>query len=170
MAALPKAHIYCKSFRDLPAWLQSKSIEAGDALWVAQPLQGGSIYALDTIIERKRIDDLAASIKDQRYERQKYFLVRCGILRTMYVLEGDIDLAFQVPRSATMPFPAPDSNESQLKSELIKGLVFQACSRLRQSLDLCIFCLALPLTLADDMLCIRVPWPRRARQQCTVWR
>ena len=56
------------------------------------------MYVLDTVIERKRVDDLAASIKDQRYERQKYFLARCGVRRTMYVLEGDIDLTFQVRR------------------------------------------------------------------------
>ena len=92
------------SYLDMLCWLQSRSIEAGDALWVAQPLNGSSVYVLDTIIERKRIDDLAASIRDQRYERQKYFLARCGILRTMYVLEGDIDLTFQVLPSTALPF------------------------------------------------------------------
>ena len=54
------------------------------------------MYVLDTVIERKCVDDLAASIKDGRYERQKYFLARWGVRRTMYVLEGDVDLAFQV--------------------------------------------------------------------------
>ena len=71
-------------------------MEIGDAFWIAQPKGGGSAYSLDTIIERKRVDDLVASIKDQRYERQKYYLARCGIKRTMYVLEGSIDLTVQV--------------------------------------------------------------------------
>lgn len=71
-------------------------MEIGDAFWIAKPKRGGPAYSLDTIIERKRVDDLVASIKDQRYERQKYYLARCGIKRTMYVLEGNIDLTVQV--------------------------------------------------------------------------
>ena len=76
--------------------MQSRSMEIGDAFWIAQPRNGGPAYSLDTIIERKRVDDLVASIKDQRFERQKYYLARCGIRRTMYVLEGNIDLTVQV--------------------------------------------------------------------------
>lgn len=76
--------------------LQSRSLEVGDAMWIAQPRGGGPAYVLDTVIERKRVDDLAASIKSQRFERQRYFLIRCGILRTTYLLEGDIDQTCQV--------------------------------------------------------------------------
>ena len=80
--------------------MQGKTLEAGDVLWVARERGSGALYALDAILERKRIDDLVSSIKDQRYERQKYFLARCGMKRALYLLEGDIDLTCQVPACA----------------------------------------------------------------------
>lgn len=42
---------------------------------------------LDWIIERKRIDDLAASIKDRRWDDQKFRLLECGIRRPIYIVE-----------------------------------------------------------------------------------
>lgn len=42
---------------------------------------------LDLIIERKRIDDLAGSIKDRRWDEQKYRLLNCGIRRPTYLIE-----------------------------------------------------------------------------------
>jgi crossover junction endonuclease MUS81 len=46
---------------------------------------------LDFIIERKRLDDLLASIVGNRYDAQKYHLRRCGIKNLMYLLEGDAE-------------------------------------------------------------------------------
>ena len=42
---------------------------------------------LDLIIERKRIDDLASSIKDRRWEEQKFRLKKCAIRRPCYLIE-----------------------------------------------------------------------------------
>ncbi|KAJ6217938.1 hypothetical protein RDWZM_009095 [Blomia tropicalis] len=42
---------------------------------------------LDHIIERKRIDDLACSIKDRRWDEQKYRLKNCGLRRPSYLIE-----------------------------------------------------------------------------------
>ena len=49
----------------------------------------GEEYVLDWIVERKRVDDLAASIIDRRYEQQKYWLRRCRITNIIYLVEGD---------------------------------------------------------------------------------
>ena len=49
----------------------------------------GEEYVLDWIVERKRVDDLAASIIDRRYEQQKYWLRRCRIANIVYLVEGD---------------------------------------------------------------------------------
>ena len=69
---------------------EERSLPIGDALWIARhrrfPAQE---YCLDLIVERKRIDDLESSIKDNRYKKQKFFLKRCGLLRPCYLLEGD---------------------------------------------------------------------------------
>lgn len=80
-------------------WIRAKGVSVelrqlpqGDALWVARsrfsPTQE---YVLDFIVERKRADDLVKSIRDRRYEQQKYWLTRCGITNKVYLVEGDLD-------------------------------------------------------------------------------
>jgi len=57
-----------------------RSLELGDALWVAKCHDGRALEAygeegdevmLDWIVERKRLDDLVGSIKDGRFQEQK---------------------------------------------------------------------------------------------------
>ena len=48
-------------------------------------------YVLDYIMERKRVDDLHQSIKDRRYDKQKYNMQKCGLRNLMYLVEGDPD-------------------------------------------------------------------------------
>ena len=72
--------------------MQSLKLEGGDALWLAvERGDAGQRWVLDTVVERKRVDDLVASIKSGRYEKQKYLLRRSGLRRLMYLVEGDID-------------------------------------------------------------------------------
>ena len=51
----------------------------------------GEENVLDWIVERKRVDDLASSIIDKRYDQQKYWLGKCGISNIVYLVEGDPD-------------------------------------------------------------------------------
>lgn len=44
---------------------------------------------LDFLLERKAVDDLASSIKDGRYARQKAAMRATGLRRLMYVLKGE---------------------------------------------------------------------------------
>jgi crossover junction endonuclease MUS81 len=44
---------------------------------------------LDYLLERKAVDDLASSIKDGRYGRQKAAMRATGLRRLLYVLEGE---------------------------------------------------------------------------------
>lgn len=61
----------------LPPWeAVSADPEAGE--WV-----------LDFIVERKKVDDLAASVIDGRYEEQKARLASTGLRRVVYLVEGD---------------------------------------------------------------------------------
>lgn len=46
-------------------------------------------FVLDWVVERKRVDDLAASIIDKRYEQQKYWLNASGLKNIVYIVEGD---------------------------------------------------------------------------------
>lgn len=51
----------------------------------------GVEYVMDYIMERKRVDDLHQSIKDRRYDKQKYNMQRCGLRHLIYLVEGDPD-------------------------------------------------------------------------------
>lgn len=61
----------------------------GDAIWIACHKQLSTEYVLDFIVERKNVDDLRGSIRDNRYRDQKLRLQRTGIKKIMYVVEGD---------------------------------------------------------------------------------
>ena len=90
---------------------ECRYLESGDATWVARRKRSFSSradptsrisaahsdsdeFVLDLVVERKRLDDLASSIKDDRYRRQKFFLKRSGARRLGYLVEGD-DRAFE---------------------------------------------------------------------------
>ncbi|KAM7208082.1 hypothetical protein V8F20_001628 [Naviculisporaceae sp. PSN 640] len=73
-----------------------RSLELGDALWVAKCNQPGWLQryggegdeiVLDWIVERKRLDDLITSIKDGRFHEQKFRLRRSGVKNVVYLVE-----------------------------------------------------------------------------------
>ncbi|XP_068634013.1 crossover junction endonuclease MUS81 [Battus philenor] len=64
-----------------------RSLKVGDYAWVARNRDSNEELVLPCIVERKRIDDLAASIKDGRFHEQKFRLRRCGIDNVIYLVE-----------------------------------------------------------------------------------
>jgi crossover junction endonuclease MUS81 len=73
-----------------------RALELGDALWVAkcndpkmltQKGAEGDEIVLDWIVERKRLDDLVGSIKDGRFQEQKFRLRKSGIKNVVYIIE-----------------------------------------------------------------------------------
>eukprot|EP01018_Ginkgo_biloba_P030574 Gb_35212 [translate_table: standard] len=72
--------------------VEIRRLPVGDALWIARHKQKEEEYVLDFIIERKKVDDLCHSINDNRYKDQKLRLMRCGIQRLIYLIEGDANL------------------------------------------------------------------------------
>lgn len=69
--------------------IEVRWLPVGDAIWIAKHKILGTEYVLDFIVERKKIDDLRVSIRDNRYKDQKLRLLRCGLKKLMYVVEGD---------------------------------------------------------------------------------
>ncbi|AOW02897.1 hypothetical protein LXG23DRAFT_49699 [Yarrowia lipolytica] len=59
----------------------------GDFLFAARHKTSKKIAVLNTIIERKRYDDLNSSIVDSRYEEQKSRLRKCGVENVVYLVE-----------------------------------------------------------------------------------
>lgn len=64
-----------------------RRLSVGDFLWIAKD-QSGHELVLPYVVERKRKDDLASSIKDGRYYEQKYRLKNCGLKNIVYLIES----------------------------------------------------------------------------------
>ncbi|KAK9283618.1 hypothetical protein L1049_011868 [Liquidambar formosana] len=69
--------------------IEVRRLPVGDGIWIAREKQLDNEYVLDFIVERKRVDDLRCSIRDNRYKDQKLRLLRCGLKKLIYLVEGD---------------------------------------------------------------------------------
>lgn len=63
-----------------------RRLTVGDFLWIARDSEGNELV-LPYIVERKRMDDLASSIRDGRFREQKHRLKQCGIQHIIYLVE-----------------------------------------------------------------------------------
>ncbi|XP_041006744.1 crossover junction endonuclease MUS81-like [Juglans microcarpa x Juglans regia] len=75
-----------------------RRLPVGDGIWIARHKYVDSEYVLDYIVERKNVDDLHCSIRDNRYWDQKLRLLRCGLKRLKYLVEDDPN-SFEVAES-----------------------------------------------------------------------
>ncbi|GKU92226.1 hypothetical protein SLEP1_g5983 [Rubroshorea leprosula] len=66
-----------------------RRLPIGDGIWIVRHKVLHSEYVLDFIVERKNIDDLRSSIRDNRYKDQKLRLLRSGLKKPIYLVEGD---------------------------------------------------------------------------------
>ncbi|VVD02269.1 unnamed protein product [Leptidea sinapis] len=67
---------------------ESRSLKVGDFTWIAKHKTRDWELVLPYIAERKRMDDLAASIKDGRFHEQKFRLRKCGLSNVIYLVES----------------------------------------------------------------------------------
>ncbi|XP_013115164.1 crossover junction endonuclease MUS81 [Stomoxys calcitrans] len=63
-----------------------RRLTVGDFLWIARNADGDELV-LPYIVERKRMDDLASSIRDGRFSEQKHRLKQSGIQHVIYLVE-----------------------------------------------------------------------------------
>ncbi|KAK6928839.1 ERCC4 domain [Dillenia turbinata] len=104
--------------------IEVRRLPVGDAIWIARNKESGSEYVLDFIVERKRIDDLSQSIKDNRYKDQKLKLLRCGLKKLIYLVEGDANSSEAAERIKTACFT----------TEILEGFDVQRTSGLADTL------------------------------------
>lgn len=67
----------------------TRQLSVGDFVWIGKTKEGNEVI-LDTIIERKSIDDLCSSIISKRYSEQKWRLSHSGIPNIIYLVEGSV--------------------------------------------------------------------------------
>ncbi|XP_054740174.1 crossover junction endonuclease MUS81 [Anastrepha obliqua] len=80
---LDQTRCYLESFDIL---YEVRRLTIGDFLWIARDQEGNELV-LPFIVERKRFDDLASSIRDGRFHEQKHRLRQCGIQNVIYLVE-----------------------------------------------------------------------------------
>ncbi|XP_016986482.1 crossover junction endonuclease MUS81 [Drosophila rhopaloa] len=80
---LDQTRSYLESFG---AQHEVRRLTIGDFLWIAQDSEGNELV-LPYIVERKRMDDLASSIRDGRFHEQKHRLQQSGLQKIIYLVE-----------------------------------------------------------------------------------
>lgn len=67
-----------------------RRLSVGDFLWICKDIDTnlGNELVLPYIVERKRMDDLASSIKDGRFHEQKFRLNASGLANIIYLIES----------------------------------------------------------------------------------
>ncbi|XP_072982866.1 crossover junction endonuclease MUS81 [Typha latifolia] len=76
-------------YSQFKVFVEVRRLPIGDGIWIARHRQLNKEYVLDFVVERKRVDDLCSSIRDNRYRDQKLRLQRCGLRKLIYLVEGD---------------------------------------------------------------------------------
>ncbi|AMD22012.1 HGL328Cp [Eremothecium sinecaudum] len=66
---------------------EGKVLALGDMVWVARNKETGKHCVLNFLLERKRLDDLSLSIKDNRFMEQKHRLKKTGCKHIFYLVE-----------------------------------------------------------------------------------
>ena len=95
--------------------LLKQKLELGDFMFIANNENNNNSYVLNLLIEHKRMDDLAASIKDLRYKEQKRRLINSDVTRIIYLVEGNIHMV------TSHSFKA---NPSAIEQTLVASQVF----------------------------------------------
>ncbi|KAH8339542.1 hypothetical protein KR074_005727 [Drosophila pseudoananassae] len=80
---LDQTRSYLESFG---AKHEVRRLTIGDFLWIAKDRAGNELV-LPYIVERKRMDDLASSIRDGRFHEQKHRLKQSGLRHVIYLVE-----------------------------------------------------------------------------------
>ncbi|XP_046746605.1 crossover junction endonuclease MUS81 isoform X2 [Diprion similis] len=65
-----------------------RNLKLGDFAWIARCKSSGEELILPHIVERKRMDDFSSSIRDGRYQEQKFRLKRSGVDNIIYLVEN----------------------------------------------------------------------------------
>ncbi|XP_071575988.1 crossover junction endonuclease MUS81 isoform X1 [Temnothorax nylanderi] len=80
-----------------------RRLKVGDFAWIARCRKTNDELVMPYIIERKRMDDLSASIVDGRFHEQKFRLKQSGIKNLMYIVENiDKNSRFSIPLSSLL--------------------------------------------------------------------
>ncbi|XP_052482130.1 crossover junction endonuclease MUS81 isoform X3 [Gossypium raimondii] len=104
-----------------------RRLPIGDGIWIARHKHISSEYVLDFIVERKKVADLRSSIRDNRYKDQKLRLLRSGLKKLIFLVEGDPNTSEAAESIKTACFT----------TEILEGFDVQRTSGLHDTLRKC---------------------------------
>lgn len=110
-----------------------RKLNVGDFLWVAREKveysTSGSCreLVLDFVVERKRMDDLAHSIKDGRFREQKFRLRNCGLHRPVYLVEAHRSNYYGLPESTL--------EQAIVNTEVVDGFLVRRTKGTKDSVE-----------------------------------
>ncbi|KAB2046988.1 hypothetical protein ES319_A13G015200v1 [Gossypium barbadense] len=104
-----------------------RRLPIGDGIWIARHKHLSSEYVLDFIVERKKVADLRSSIRDNRYKDQKLRLLRSGLKKLIFLVEGDPNTSEAAESIKTACFT----------TEILEGFDVQRTSGLLDTLRKC---------------------------------
>ncbi|KAJ2744602.1 Crossover junction endonuclease mus81 [Coemansia sp. BCRC 34301] len=86
--------LIAKELEEQVVRIEIRPLTVGDFLWIARAKPTSHLrhlpdIVLDYVVERKRMDDLCASIRDGRYKEQHSRIHSTGFTNVLYVVEGE---------------------------------------------------------------------------------
>lgn len=123
-----------------------RNLELGDFLWIARRKSPGhgqrnenSLFSLTeseelvmpVIIERKREDDLCASITDGRFKEQKHRLRACLVKRPIYLVERPLGSS----ATSSVIFEAERLMGAAIQCQIGDGLLYRQTAGLEESIS-----------------------------------
>ncbi|KAF9794373.1 hypothetical protein SFRURICE_014593 [Spodoptera frugiperda] len=104
-----------------------RSLKIGDFTWIAKHKNHpDQELVLPYVVERKRMDDLAASIKDGRFHEQKFRLRRCGLKNVIYLVE-------KYDKNKGLGLPLPSLLQALTNTRVQDGFKVRSTNSLNQS-------------------------------------
>eukprot|EP01083_Nonionella_stella_P239445 838018_1 len=113
--------------------LEERVIALGDMMWVLRQKNAPRMedhsdeIVLNLIVERKKASDLGKSIKDGRYEEQKFRLGKCGLTRIIYIIESPLWQQDDASETALRQALATTECISQFQVHCTKNLKSTIC-------------------------------------------
>lgn len=114
-----------------------RKLSVGDFIWIAQErvdvskgrlrLPESREVVLEYIVERKRMDDLAGSIIDRRFQEQKFRMKHSGVYNPVYLVEefGDI---------SHCKLPESSLHQAVTNTQIIDGFYVKQTKDIRESI------------------------------------
>ncbi|KAG8184722.1 hypothetical protein JTE90_019326 [Oedothorax gibbosus] len=106
-----------------------RNLHVGDFLWIAHDHSDpNKELVLDFIIERKRLDDLAHSIKDGRFREQKFRMKNCALRNPIYLVENCSGAKY-------LGLPESTLEQAMINTQICDGFLVKKTQGIKESVS-----------------------------------